>query len=117
VPTAQRGYAELLNKVCQPGGTQGQVDVMIHDSANKPIPGIRVQLVQADAKPEVTPTVVHSTTNAAGRASLTSQGNRYYTLLAGPIGFVPEARILFLPAGCTGQLELRLMVLEVEGLS
>jgi hypothetical protein len=56
-------------------------------------------------------------TDTRGAVTLSAPGNRYYSLLVGPVGFVPEARLFLLEQGCTGTITVTLRVLQADGLS
>lgn len=112
-----RGYDTLEQRVCGEASTQAEVTIRVRDQDGAPIPGVHVHLLQADASADAPASVTQGTTNATGGVTLRAAGNHYYSLLVGPVGFVPEARQFLLEEGCTGTVTLTLRVLQVEGLS
>ncbi len=96
---------------------QGDVAVRVRDQRGQPVPGVHVHLIQADASADAIASVTQGATDATGTVTLSAAGNHYYSLLVGPVGFVPETRLFLLERGCGGGITVTLRVLQVEGLS
>ena len=113
-----RGYDTLEQQVCgEDRSTQAEIAVYVRDQSGQPIPGVHVHLIQADASSDVPASLTQGVTDVWGTVTLSAAGDRHYSLLVGPVGFVPEARLLRLERGCAGKISVTLRVLQVEGLS